>query len=250
MSEIRVAAAQAVSRRGEIEKNVLAHVRMATRAADEGVNVMVFPELSLTGYELDLAEELAFSEDDARVAPLAAVAEERKLMIVAGAPIRLSSGLHIGALVLEPLRPARRRQIYTKRHLHASESQVFVPGTRDPLLEVGEDRAALAICADTSHPEHAAVAAKRGASLYLAGVFTEPDHYTTTAERLAGYARQYGMAVVLANSGAPCSHYDTPGGSAVWSQTGRLVASLEGPGEGLVIARQTGSDWSGKALRL
>jgi predicted amidohydrolase len=43
-------------------------VRLVHAAAKEHAEILVFPELSLTGYELDLADGLAFSPDDARLA--------------------------------------------------------------------------------------------------------------------------------------------------------------------------------------
>lgn len=247
MRAVSVAAAQAVSLRGAVGANVEHHCRLAELAAARGAEVVVFPELSLTSYELDLAEALAFSPDDVRLAPLVEVATANAVVLVIGAPIRLASGLHIGAIVLEP---GRSTKVYTKRHLHGSESDVFVPGSLDPILALGEDRIALAICADTSHPEHAESAAKRGATLYLAGVFFTPEGYPASSDRLAGYAAQHEVTVVMANSGAPATAFASAGGSAVWSASGALVARLESDGAGVVVARRSEHSWSGEAVSL
>jgi predicted amidohydrolase len=58
---------------GNVQANLDEHVRLADLAAAEGA-VVVFPELSLIGYELALARELAFSESDPRLYPLLDVA--------------------------------------------------------------------------------------------------------------------------------------------------------------------------------
>ena len=102
MADLIVAAAQACSRRGDVAVNVAHHCELAERAAEEGVQGLVFPELSLTGYELDLADALAFTPGDSRLAPLVGVVEATGVALVVGAPIRLDTGLHIGAFVLEP----------------------------------------------------------------------------------------------------------------------------------------------------
>ena len=247
MRTLNIAAAQAVSARGAIAANLEHHCQLAELAAAEGVEVLVFPELSLTGYELDIARTHAFSAGDERLEPLLEVADARKVTLVVGAPVRLTTGLHIAALILEPNRSIG---VYTKRYPFGDEKAVFVPGSLDPILELGDDRAVLAICADTSHPEHAEAAAKRGASLYLVGVFFDPEGYQASCERLAGYAARHAMAVAMANAGCPATGFASAGGSAIWSDSGDLVARLDGVGAGLVIARRSERGWSGKAVFL
>ena len=141
-------------------------------------------------------------------------------------------------------------RVYTKRYLHGGEEAVFAPGSLDPILELGDDRAALAICADTNHPEHAEAAGMRKASLYLVGVFFTPEGYPAATDRLAGYAARHAMAVVMANAGGPATGFASAGGSAVWSDSGALVARLDGVGAGLVVARRSERRWSGEAVLL
>lgn len=58
------------------------------RAAELGASYLLFPELSLTGYEPDLAREMALLADDARLAPLAALAVKLQLPTTVGVPLR------------------------------------------------------------------------------------------------------------------------------------------------------------------
>jgi predicted amidohydrolase len=247
VGELSVAAAQTLSARGAVAANLEHHCRLAMMAADAGVDVVVFPELSLTGYELDIAETLAFSAEDERLESLLAVAGRRDVSLVVGAPVRLASGLHLAAFLIEPDGNVR---VYTKRHLHGDENAVFVPGSLDPILELGDDRAALAICADTTHPEHAEAAAKRGASLYLAGVFFSAEGYSANTHQLAGYAASHAMVVVMANAAGTATGFASAGGSAVWSDSGDLVARLDGICAGLVVAKRSQRGWSGEAVPL
>jgi hypothetical protein len=68
----------------------------------------VFPELSLTGYELDLANELAFSQDAARLLQLIDAASSHRTTLIVGAPVRIESRLYIGALIIFPNRAVTR----------------------------------------------------------------------------------------------------------------------------------------------
>src|SRR5262245_30231300 len=97
-----LAAAQTVPKRGDVEANLQGHVRLIRAAAQEQARVLVFPELSLTGYELDLAEDLAFSESDARLTPLVELASSCCMTLVVGAPVQIDGRLHIGAFILAP----------------------------------------------------------------------------------------------------------------------------------------------------
>ena len=62
-----LAAAQLIPTRGDLEQSLHGHIQLIHAAAEEQVRVLVFPELSLTGYQLDLARDLAFSQRDARL---------------------------------------------------------------------------------------------------------------------------------------------------------------------------------------
>ena len=172
---MRIAAAQTTPVRGDVEANVEQHVRLVHLAAEERAEVLVFPELSLTGYELDLAGDLAFSESDARLARLIDVASAASMPLVAGAPVKIGPRLHIGAFIVPPDAPV---DVYTKHHLGAfsssasvdgvvppPEETVFQPGDRNPLVRLDGGIASVAVCADTGRASHAERAAERGASV-------------------------------------------------------------------------------------
>src|SRR6188472_4663083 len=97
-----IGVAQTCPIRGDVEANVAEHLRCVRLAAKHGVSLLVFPELSLTGYELALAAERAFTVDDPRLEPLREAARSQALTLVVGAPLRVDDRLHIGALVLSP----------------------------------------------------------------------------------------------------------------------------------------------------
>lgn len=253
-----IAAAQTVPVRGDVDANVEQHLRLARLAAKEGVQVLVFPELSLTGYELDLAEGLAFSENDPRLAPLVELASVNQMTLVVGAPVRVEERLHIGAFLLSPYRSIG---IYTKHHLGAfpssanphglvppPESTVFQPGSRNTIVHFGECVGAVAICADTCRPSHAKDAADRGANTYLASAFIIPGDFEADSARLRSYAAEHAMIVALANYGGPSGGLPSAGRSSIWSESGELLAELGVSGSGVVIAVRNHTGWRAKTL--
>lgn len=255
-----LAAAQTIPSPGDVAANVEQHLRLATIAADARAQVLVYPELSLTGYEMALADSLAFSENDPRLDPLRDAAARSSMTIVAGAPVRTPSGLHIGAFILTPDRDVA---LYTKHHLGVisesarvdgivppPEASVFTPGTRNPLVNLGGTAAAVAICADTGRPAHAQAAAARGAATYLASVFIIPSCADDEIGNLATYSERHAMAVVMANYGGPSGGLASAGRSAIWSERGERVAELAPAGAGVAIAAETDAGWRGRAIML
>jgi predicted amidohydrolase len=255
-----IAAAQTIPIPGNVDANLAQHVRLLHVAAEEKAQVLVFPELSLTGYELHLAAELAFSPNDPRLAPLVEAASSCSMILIAGAPVRMESRLHIGAFIVSP---DRTIGVYTKHHLGAfspgdapdgivppAEVTVFQPGTHNPLVRLDGNTAAVAVCADTGRASHPQAAADRGANTYLASMFVIPSDLKRDTANLQTYATRYAMAVVFANFGGPSGGLPSGGASAIWSECGDLLVQLDAVGTGVAVAVESHAGWHAKAVML
>lgn len=254
-----IAVAQTRPVGGGVQANLDEHIALARLAAREGAQVVVFPELSLVGYELALADDLAFSEDDPRLSPLLDLAASRGTTLVVGAPVRVGPSLHIGAFILSP---DGMTGLYTKHHLGAfppeagcdrcdgtvppPEASVFLPGDRNPLIRFGDNTAAVAVCADIGRPTHPQRAADRGADTYLASMFVIPSDYEGEVSKLGRYARQHRMMTALANYGGPSGGLRSAGRSALWSEAGELPVQLDGNGPGIAVVTE---DRRGRRVR-
>ena len=259
-AEPSIAVAQTCPMAGDVSANLEEHARLARAAAAAGAQVVVFPELSLTGYEIGLAESLAFAEDDPRLSPLRESAASHSMILIVGAPVRIGSALHIGAFILLP---DRTIELYTKRHLGAfsesarcdgtvppAEATVFVAGERDPLVRVGGSVAAVAVCADIGQSSHPRKAAERGASVYLASMFVIPSDFAGEMAKLERYAAEHSMMVAFANFGGPSGGLASAGRSAIWSDTGTLLVRLDASGSGIGIVAATPNGPRGRSVWL
>ena len=80
---VRVAIAQCAPALGAFKRNVAMHEEWIGRAHSAGAQLVVFPELSLTGYYLkDLAGDIACAADDERLKPIADAS--RRIDVCAG----------------------------------------------------------------------------------------------------------------------------------------------------------------------
>lgn len=247
-----IAVAQTCPVAGDVQANLDEHIRLARLAAREGAQVVVFPELSLTGYELALAERLAFSECDSRLLPLLDLAAAHEMILVVGGPVRVGSFRYIGAFILYP---DGTTGLYTKHHLGAfppsahcdscdgtvppPEATVFRRGNRNPLIRFGDNLAAVAVCADIGRPAHPKQAADRNANTYLASMFVIPSDLGGEVSKLSRYAAQHSMMTALANFGGPSGGLRSAGRSAILSEAGELLVQLEANGSGVAIAVET-----------
>lgn len=249
MSEFKIAAAQVPSIRGEITTNLAMHAGAMRAAGDREISVLTFPELSLTGYEPELASELAITAADARLEPLRRLARQHRIVAVIGAPLKkIGSGKPaIGAIVITE---SGATLAYHKMHLGGSEPNYFSPGDRPMALDVGGQKVGLAICADASQASHPQAYAQQGANIYAAGVFLNAEWYATDMPRLASYAAGYRMLTVMANQGASSGTYKSVGKSAIWSPDGALLAEAEGTESALVVATNNGGSWSGEVIQI
>ena len=206
----KVAAAQVASVRGDIEANVATHAAAIQAAGERHVSVLVFPELSLTGYELDLARESIVSERDSRLSPLIASLGNIKWRLLSAPLPNVAEKPAIGAIVIAASGSTRT---YRKMHLGGSEPNYFDAGDAPLALIVREHTVGIAICADSSRDTHPK-AHRAGRDRLCNGRLSQCRMYVTDVPRLAEYAARYRMLVVMANHAASLGTYTSVGRSA------------------------------------
>ena len=247
MESFRIAAAQSSSIRGDIEANVHTHVQFVQIAVDYSVNVIVFPELSLTGYEPEIAHNVVISLEDKRLIPLKEQAKQFGITIMAGAPINNRHGKpYLGTFVLG----SNESITYIKNYLHPGEEKYFSEGLKKScIVNVRGEKVGVAICADVNHPSHVEATAKEGATIYAAGVLMM-NGYGKAIEQLRHYAIKYSMIVAMANYGAMTGGYVPAGKSAIWDQNGKRIAEAGEKGNAMVIGIRKQNEWTGMTIKI
>lgn len=244
MDVTTLAAAQCAVKAGDINANLAKHLRLMEHARAAGVELLIFPELSLTGYEPTLAQALAQDMDCAVLDPLRRFAQEATMTTVVGLPLRHSGHGNplIAAFILHH---DGALGVYTKQHLHPGEDDWFSPGSGGEMLHLAQLPIALSVCADFSHEQHPANAAACGAKVYAASVLISTTGYPHDSALLQSYAARHRMAVLMANHGGPTGGYAAAGRSAFWDEQGRCVAATRGKGDSLLIVKKELHGWEG-----
>jgi predicted amidohydrolase len=202
----------------DVAANARTHAAIVRSA---GARLVVFPELSLTGYELD-APPIAV--DDHELGPVVAACAEAGSVALAGAPVNGGAGRpHITMLAIDGTGVA---VAYRKMWLGTSESERFAPGDEPAVLDVDGWRLGLAICRDTGVPQHAVDTAALGIDAYVAGTVKAADEAAVQDERARRVALDHEVWVAVASfAGSTGGGFDEAAGrSAIWSADGVAVA--------------------------
>lgn len=229
---MKIAIVQMESVKGNLQQNITHHQKLIEVAVAHGATAVIFPELSLTGYEPTLAQTLATDPDDPRFDLFQDMSDAQQVMIGVGMPTCSSAGICISMIIFRPRQP---RETYSKKYLHLDEEPFFVSGRNFPVLNLNRSNLGLAICYELSVPEHAEAAFDNGAEIYIASVAKSMRGVQHASGRLGEIARTYGVPVLMSNNVGPSDDFVGAGQSAVWNPAGKQVAQLGETEEGLII---------------
>src|SRR3954467_11397445 len=260
---LRIALAQIAPKLGALDDNLQHHHELLEAARAQSANLVVFPELGLTGYQLqDLASEVAMRLDDPRLAQLAGLTDGLSA-VVSFVEESADHRLFIAAALLED---GEIRHVHRKLFLPTyglfDERRFFAPGD---LLRAVPSRLGpgigLAICEDFWHLTVAQLLALDGAQI-LINVSSSPGRDlaatnevglgTATSWRtlMRAYAQLTTSVVVFCNRVGVDESISFWGGSEIISRTGEAVFSAPLFEEGLFIARVPLADLRRERLSL
>lgn len=232
-----VALAQIDPALGLREKNLQLHLDWIERAAADGAELLVFPELSLTGYLVkDMVHDLALRADDPFLAPL--YEASRRLDLVFGFVEEMPDRSQCNSLAWlsggELLHV--HRKLYLPTYGMFEEGRYFTRGQTVRAFETRFGRMAMAVCEDLWHPSVPYLAFLDGALGLVVGSASPvrgleqgplPPNAEFWQHLLIHYAAIYGGFLLFANRAGVEDGISYWGGSRVLDPSGAVLA--EGP---------------------
>jgi predicted amidohydrolase len=217
----------------DIEANAEAHAELI-RAA--GARLITFPELSLTGYELENAPSITV--DSPVLQPIVDACARSRSTALVGAPIGQGGAHHIAMLAVNG---SGAKIAYRKMWLGGEEARFFAPGDQPAVLDLNGSRFGLAICKDTGTPRHAVDTAALGMDCYVAGTVMFPDEKAELTRRAQRIAASFGVYVAFASFAGPTGsgYGQTAGCSGIWDRRGVLVATAGPHADRIAVATLT-----------
>lgn len=205
---IRVACLQLAPRLGDAEYNRQSSADHIRKAAAQGAQVIVLPELMQSGYVFaDLQEALDIAEDleGPTVALWRQLSRDLNVVVVAGFCERMNRQQVANSAVL--IQPEGQISRYRKVHLWDAEKPIFTPGDQPPpVVHTRFGTLAMMICYDLEFPEWVRLPALAGAQLLCAPV-NWPQAPRPKGERAAEVVRVQANAAVNRMFIATCDRH-------------------------------------------
>jgi predicted amidohydrolase len=232
---VRVAIVQADCALGDVEANVARAGEAARAAAAGGADLIVFPELNLTGYSLGLVDaDVGLEAQDERLAAIAAAAGDAAVVVgFLESPKGVQTYNAAAYFEAGELRHVHRK-LYLPTYGVFEERKHFSPGASLRAFPTRFGRAAVLICNDAWQPVLAFLAVQDGAQVLIvpsASSSGAPMLHTKGywSEITRFYGRIFQAYVVFANRVGEEGDLRFWGGSHVVDPWGELVAA--GPEE-------------------
>lgn len=170
--KIKVALAQISSKRGDKAENITKIESKVTEAKQQGAELVIFPELSLTGYTMrDQIYELAETIPGHSTTVLEQLAKKTGRYIVFGMPElseKTQATIYNTAVLIGPEGfIGKYRKMYLPTHSVFEEKRYFRPGYQPSTFETKLGKIGLIICYDIFFPEVSRLTRLKGAQLIV-----------------------------------------------------------------------------------
>jgi NAD+ synthase (glutamine-hydrolysing) len=252
---MKIALAQTNSTVGDLCGNAKRMLEFSRRAAEAGANVVVFPELSLTGYPpRDLLEKESFLDrTEQHLESLAVEAAPLGVSLICGTVTRTGSPsghpIYNSAALLEGGRVVfRQHKMLLPTYDVFDEARYFEPATKQSPLALGNAISALTICEDAWNDKQywerrrysrdpVEELAGAGAGI-LISINASPYHMGKRAQRteiFAATAKHFRVPIVYVNQVGGNDQLLFDGSSFAMDPLGNVIASAASFEEDLVL---------------
>jgi len=164
VNKLTVSLAQISSRLGDVDANLEKHLEYIEKSVKENSDIIIFPELSLTGYSLkDAVYDVAMPVDDKRLDPLKEAS--KRINIIFGL-VELTDSFeakNTNMYLADGEVVSRHRKVYLPTYGVFEEKRYFTPGNRFRAFETSLGRFGMLICEDIWHPSSTMILALDGA---------------------------------------------------------------------------------------
>jgi omega-amidase len=236
---MKIAVAQISCSLGDPEANLLKVRDFSRRAKELGAELIVFPEMTDTGYSMPVIRTHANPWNSGFVPGLQEIARDLSIAIVSGVSERDSSSIYNSQVLVDPEGNIAAK--YRKTHLYAvapvEEQTCFAPGDCFATFALGGLRFGFSICYDLRFPEmyrRLATEQKVGGFIVSsAWPFPRVEHFRTLAMARAIENQSY---VIASNRVGKDHDLWFCGSSAIIDPRGIVIAAASADREELIHA--------------
>ncbi|MCD4738807.1 MAG: carbon-nitrogen hydrolase family protein [Anaerolineae bacterium] len=229
MRELKVAVVQMQPQLGKMQANISQMVELIRKiATTQPVDIIVFPELSVTGYEGGQRfTQMAQRVPGAVTNIIGQAAHDFAVHVVIGMAIRrdVEAVLYNGAVLIAP--DGEVESEYRKVHLQADERLTFRPGRTIKPVETAVGTIGIMLGWDLAFPEVARNLVLQGAEALLIPAAWETKNIAIWRTLLIARAYENDVFIAAANRFGEEPSYIFGGQSAILAPGGEVLAAIE-----------------------
>jgi len=245
--KIKLALAQIASKRENKKANLQKIEELTIKAKEQGADLVIFPELSLSGYVVrDQIYELAETIPGPATRKIASIASKTKMHVIFGMPElseKTKATIFNTAVFLGPKGfIGKYRKMYLPTHSIFEEKRYFRPGYQTAAFKTSLGSIGLCICYDLFFPEVCRLTRLKGAQLIVA-ISASPSVRRCYFEILtAARALENTAFLAYVNMAGVEDGLQFWGGSRLVSPTGDVLAKAQYDEEDFVTCEVDYSD--------
>jgi predicted amidohydrolase len=246
---LEIALVQMRCEKGAIDENLASIRAYLQESASRGVDIICFPEMSITGYaDPTQRPEAVLRLDGPQVGRFVRMTSDTQITAIAGL---IEANPHGKPFITQIVaREGKLLGAYRKQTIADDEVQWFAPGGHVPIFSHPKAPFSLAICADIGNAEVFAAGARQGAQIVFEAA--APGLYGPQATRdwqagyewwqgecrtkLGGYARDNRVYIAVATQAGRTADEDFPGGGYVFRPDGSCASATRDWSEGVLYA--------------
>ena len=236
---MKIAVAQISCSLGDSEANLAKVHDFSRTAKDVGAELIVFPEMTDTGYSMSVIQKYAGHWKNGFVPGLEEIASELSIAIVSGVSERDGSSIYNSQVLVDAKGDIVAK--YRKTHLYAvapvEEQTCFAPGDSFASFELGELRFGFSICYDLRFPEiYRKLVTEKNVDAFIissAWPFPRVEHWCVLAQARAIENQAY---VIASNRVGKDDELWFCGSSAIIDPRGVVIAAASADREELIQA--------------
>lgn len=243
MHAINVLLAQIDPYTGDFNKNITKHIEFIRKASDEGAELVIFPELSLTGYFLkDSVYDVGIninSEEAAMFEPLYNASLSFGVSIIAGFVEKDENyNFYNSSLCISKGKIVNvHRKVYLPTYGMFEELRYFKPGDGFSVFDINGIKSSILTCEDAWHLSSSYIAVNKGAEIIIVnsasparGIMSGCNKFNSMKmweELLSVIAFYYRSYVIYVNRVGFEDGIGFSGGSCIFGPTGEIDERLD-----------------------
>jgi len=236
---MKIALIQMNSEKGDIEKNLELTKKYFRQAIDNGAEIVVFPEMSITGYfTSEKYLQKALNLENKVILNIISLTKNNNATIIFGIAESLDKHFYITQVVAEL---GKIIGVYRKHNIISDETNLFTASNIEQVFYKNNLKYGITICADIDLSDLYKKYAQLGCNLIIE--CASPDLYgsreqrnwengynwwkNNCIEKIGKYSKDNNVKIAVSTQRGRNQEDDFPGGGYLFSENGGIIAETD-----------------------